>query len=146
MSKYKQNGAALFVSLMFLFLMTIIGVSALNSSTSDERMALNAQHQQQVFHAADSAINVIKHDINALEQAIITGAFGPVTYTAQTHVTATANINYAGCADPPAGYDVEKFVNQDFDVDSSAQMVNAGAQADHLQGIAQVAPKAATSC
>lgn len=146
MNKYKQSGAALFVSLMFLFLMTIIGVSALNSSTTDERMALNSQHQQQVFHAADSAINVIKHDSVAIETAIISGTHGPVTYTAQTHVTATANINYAGCAAPPAGYDVEKFVGQDFDVISSAQMVNAAAQADHVQGITQLAPKAATSC
>ena len=86
----QQQGAALFVSLMFLFLMTIIGLNALNTSTSDERMALNTQHQQQVFHAAESSINVVKRDITSLEEAISTGAAStPVSYTGQADVAAS---------------------------------------------------------
>ena len=99
----QQQGAALFVSLMFLFLMTIIGLNALNTSTSDERMALNTQHQQQVFHAAESAINVAKRDTNNTRRCNYNRFINSNCYTGQADVTASAQAAYVGCGLPGAG-------------------------------------------
>lgn len=142
MNSNRQKGAALFISLMLLFLMTIIGLNALDTATSDERMALNTQHEQEVFHAAESAVTVLKRNDAALDTAIGTGTFGPTAYAGQPNVTAAATIAYVTCGDPPAGYDLGKFVSQDFAITGTAQLVNSSAQAVHVQGIGKVAPLA----
>lgn len=149
MNRKQQHGAALFVSLMFLFLMTIIGLNALNTSTSDERMALNTQHQTQVFHAAESAINVVKRDVTSLEQAITTGAAStPVAYSGQSDVVADASASYVGCGTPEAGFALGSggFVTHVFDINATASLGASSAQANHLQGVSLLAPMASESC
>lgn len=137
----QQKGSALFISLILLFLMTIIGINALDTATSDERMALNTQHKQEVFHAAESAINLIKRNDGSLEQAAIDGSFGPVTFSAQDNVAADATISYSECSDPPPGYSVEKFAYQDFDLTSTANMANTSTRVTHTLGVAKAAPR-----
>jgi type IV pilus assembly protein PilX len=51
-----QSGAALVVSLLFLLLMTIIGVTAMQTNTLEERMAGNARDLNVAFQAAESAL------------------------------------------------------------------------------------------
>ena len=53
---HKQQGAVLFISLIFLLIMTVIGISSLRSSTMDERQAGNALDRQLAFQAAESAL------------------------------------------------------------------------------------------
>jgi len=53
---YKQQGAVLIVSLLVLLVLTIIGLSSLNGSLMEEKMASNAQISTTAFQAADSAI------------------------------------------------------------------------------------------
>jgi len=136
----KQNGAALFVSLMFLFLMTIIGVNALNSATSDERMALNTQHSQQVFHAVESAINTAKRDVTTLETAITTGTSNSISYTGQTDISASAQVAYVGCGQHVAGNGIGQFVSHEFAISGNASLAASSAQANHLQGVSLIAP------
>ncbi|MFQ5660924.1 MAG: PilX N-terminal domain-containing pilus assembly protein [Gammaproteobacteria bacterium] len=52
----KQNGAALFVCLMLLLVMTLIGVSAITSSTLEEKMAGNIRNKHLSFQAAEAAL------------------------------------------------------------------------------------------
>ncbi len=148
MSLKKQQGAALFVSLMFLILMTIIGLNALNTSTSDERMALNSQHQQEVFHAAESAINVAKRNTTTLEEAITTGTSNTIAYTGQSDVTASAEAAYVGCGTPSAGFSLGEggFVSHEFAITGSASLGASSAQSNHLQGVSLLAPMAGESC
>ncbi len=54
--RHKQQGAVLFVSLMILLVLTLIGVSSLNGSLMEEKMAANAQTSTTVFQGAESAI------------------------------------------------------------------------------------------
>ncbi len=53
---HKQAGAALFISLILLLALTIIGLSAANRSTLQERMAANVHLRNVAFNAAESAI------------------------------------------------------------------------------------------
>lgn len=52
----KQQGAVLIVSLLVLLVLTLIGVSSLDGSIMEEKMASNAQVSTTTFQAAESAI------------------------------------------------------------------------------------------
>jgi len=52
----KQSGAALFVSLVILLVLTVIGLSAARRSTLQEKMASNLHVKNLAFNAAESAI------------------------------------------------------------------------------------------
>ena len=56
-SHNKQTGAALFTALIFLLILTLIGVTALKDSGLSERMSANAQISQMAFNAAESAMD-----------------------------------------------------------------------------------------
>src|SRR5690606_10948076 len=54
----RQAGAALFVSLVLLLLLTLLAVSGMRSAALELAMAGNAQARQHAFEAAESAIEV----------------------------------------------------------------------------------------
>ena len=53
----KQQGSALIVSLLILLVLTIIGVTALNSTVMEEKMSSNFQTGNTAYQAAESAVN-----------------------------------------------------------------------------------------
>jgi len=55
-AKGRQKGAVLIVSLMMMLLLTIIGVTAMNNVTMEERMAGNLRDGDLSFQAAESAL------------------------------------------------------------------------------------------
>lgn len=54
----QQRGAVLIVSMVILLVMTLIGVSIMNSSTLQERMAGNDRQKDLSLYAAESALRV----------------------------------------------------------------------------------------
>jgi type IV pilus assembly protein PilX len=63
----RQRGAILVLALMFLVLLTIIGVSSISGVTLEEKMAGNLRNQNMAFQAAESALRDAEMD---LEDAI----------------------------------------------------------------------------
>jgi len=55
-SKDSQHGAVLVVSLLILLVLTIIGVSSLDSSVMQEKMSSNSQTATSTFQKAETAI------------------------------------------------------------------------------------------
>ena len=55
-SKRRQRGATLIVSLIILLILTLLGVTAMQSSTMEERMAGNINDRNLAFQAAESAL------------------------------------------------------------------------------------------
>lgn len=51
-----QRGAALIVSMLILLVMTLIGVTAMNVTGLEERMAGNTQDRDRAFESAESAL------------------------------------------------------------------------------------------
>ncbi|TVS15782.1 MAG: pilus assembly protein PilX [Gammaproteobacteria bacterium] len=51
-----QSGAALVIALVFLLLMTLVGVTAMQSTTLQERMAGNLRDRDMALQAAESAL------------------------------------------------------------------------------------------
>lgn len=81
----QQKGVALAVSLMFLLILTILSVSAMQNSTLETKIAINHQHKQMSFQAAESALaRVLGSDADIKKPLVVDGA--PVD-----------NINYYAC-------------------------------------------------
>ena len=51
-----QRGAALFVALMFLIILTVVGLSAANVSVMQERMAGNVRETNEAFQEAEATL------------------------------------------------------------------------------------------
>jgi type IV pilus assembly protein PilX len=64
----KQSGVALFISLVMLLVLTIIGVSAVQTTSLEERMARNSRDRLMAFQAAESALR----DAEAFLETIVT--------------------------------------------------------------------------
>ena len=55
-----QTGSALVISLIILLLVTILGVSSMQGTTIQERMAGNTRQSHLAFHAAEAGIRAIE--------------------------------------------------------------------------------------
>lgn len=91
-AKSRQQGAALVVGLVLLLIMTVLGVSGMNTATLELIMAGNAEVQQEAFQAAETGINaaIAERNWNTL---------GPVTVTRNitTGITAEARTANTAC-------------------------------------------------
>ena len=65
----EQRGATLAIVLIFLVLVTLIGVTAMTTTTLEEKMAGNLKEQNLAFQAAESALRDAKLDIQGLNAA-----------------------------------------------------------------------------
>lgn len=55
-NKHAQRGTALVMTLVFLVLLTMLGITAINTSTLEEKMAGNTKDQNLSFQAAETAL------------------------------------------------------------------------------------------
>jgi type IV pilus assembly protein PilX len=94
--RHHQSGAVLVVALLFLLIITMLGVTSMQSTTSEERMAGNVRDWNNSLQAAEAALRDAWFDINgqcapgatscSLRQPAISGAsnFGDGSATAGT--------------------------------------------------------------
>lgn len=68
MNKNKQTGSALLVALIFLGVLTMVGVSVTLTSTAQLKIAANGEDLNDTFHATNAGINLY------LSQTIVNGA------------------------------------------------------------------------
>lgn len=76
-SSRRQGGAVLIVSLMFLVILTMLGVTAMSGTTMEERMAGNTRDAALALQAAEAALRDARRDISAIP-AQGTGRIPPV--------------------------------------------------------------------
>ena len=99
----RQTGAALFISLMFLIILTLIGVSAANVGILQERMAGNVRDSNIAFQRAEEALRVA--ELEALEyqrtgSAIVDVPFWPDFYAAEGLAPGDCSLGELSDADP----------------------------------------------
>ncbi len=61
----KQTGSALLISLIFLVILTVLGLAALTSSTNEAEMTSNLQQSVTAFNTAQSGTNAYTNEGNA---------------------------------------------------------------------------------
>ena len=88
----KQSGAALFISLVILLVLTIIGLSAARRSTLQETMASNLHIRNLAFNAAESAIGGFVVDSHTGDKLVA----GHVLFDLGRSAGNTANYCYDG--------------------------------------------------
>ncbi|MEJ2130590.1 MAG: PilX N-terminal domain-containing pilus assembly protein [Gammaproteobacteria bacterium] len=105
---------ALFISLVVLLIVTIVGVSAVRTTTLEERMAANARDRDIAFQAAEAALLSAEDFIEGLEPADIPSFLA----------------NTAGRYVPAAPGDVPRWDEVDWDGDATIPQ-----PADPLPGV-----------
>ena len=102
-ARQRQSGATLLVGMVMLVLLTLLALSAINSSTVNLKVVGNMQYQQEALNAADAAINTVMSSggffstpgTAPISQAVDVNGDGVTDYTvtlAQPCVLATAPI------------------------------------------------------
>jgi len=151
----KQQGVVLVIGLLMLLLITILGVSAMSTTSSNERTTGNNQFATVSFQAAESAIKsmfsrpavepTIMDTADALNDKIITQTntfdveLDAIT-AATVNVQTTTLAEFCG-ADPAqkltsltsGTFDTGGFETLAFDVTSGSQVGGTGAQENHLR-------------
>ena len=56
-SRASQSGAVLIVAMIILVILTLLGVTAMNTTSLQERIASNTQEQVHAFQAAETGLN-----------------------------------------------------------------------------------------
>jgi len=57
-SRASQSGAVLIVAMIILVILTLLGVTAMNTTSLQERIASNTQEQVHAFQAAETGLNL----------------------------------------------------------------------------------------
>ncbi len=153
--KNKQGGVVLVIGLLMLLLITILGVSAMSTTTSNERTTGNNQYATASFQAAESAIKsmfsrpevepTILDNADLLDDKIITqtNTFDirlDSVSTAVISVATTSIAEFCG-ADPmqtltsfsSGAMDMGGHETLAFDVTGDSQIGGVGAQDNHLR-------------
>ncbi|GAB4292556.1 MAG: pilus assembly protein [Thiohalomonadaceae bacterium] len=109
----RQKGAALFVSLVLLLVLTLLGIAAMRNTTLEEKMAGNARDLNLAFNAAEAGLRGGEAEISASAvlppfNGTVTGYFAADTNLWRTIDWATQAIEYstpiAGVAAQPRYY------------------------------------------
>jgi type IV pilus assembly protein PilX len=56
--RHAQTGATLIVGLVLLLVLTVVGISGMNTATMEITMAANTQYQQDAFQQAEDGIDI----------------------------------------------------------------------------------------
>ncbi len=105
----RQHGVALFIALVVLLIITLVGVSSLQSTRIEERMAANSLDRDTAFQAAEAALAAGETGIEAL----------PVAFEA------TFTANTGGYYEPVAATDTPRWEEVDWLGDSDLPEADA---------------------
>jgi len=150
----KQNGAVLLISIVFLLVITILGVSAVNSSTTKTQVAGNSMFTMLVYQGAESALekSASNADLSVLNATI---AVDPIPYDVPSDYlpdekiasggTLTSNsvvVFNGGSACPFAsglGTSTKIKCNY-FQIDAQSRLTSTNARDSHIKGLAIISP------
>lgn len=132
MFKRKQQGAALFIALIILLLVSMMGVSAMKGGIFHERMAFNSQAEEMTFQAAETAIGGVIQEARKSSELLGELAAG---YSSKTHcVTLSGGIAEGACGDSSAldaRASIQAEAESQFDRRRPLMNSDAGALADY---------------
>ena len=142
-----QEGATLIVSLILLLVLTIVGISTIESVNLQSLMARNSQFQVESYQVAlseiEAQLEALEVDLGPLTDAVTEGTetrTGDDIVMQPDHFDQTVIYTYAGEGLAPPGYSVDIYVGRLFELNSRAQMDNTGIFSDQTQGLNYAGP------
>ncbi len=88
--KRSQAGAALAISLIMLLLLTIIGITAMQSTTMQEQMAGNARERNSAFQFTEAALREGENDLTSAS----IGPFSSTTTSTGLYLSKTSGTDW----------------------------------------------------
>ena len=139
----RQGGAVLIVAMIILVILTLLGVTAMNTTQLQERIASNTQEQVHAFQAAETGLNRAFADNLAYDiSGTYTGGATPAPVVAGAGDRSSYTPTFLGFSPPPPGslYSATSFQAAHFNFRAQGQsatnlsiVLNGGAY--------QIAPK-----
>jgi len=99
MNSNRQDGIALLVSMILIFVMSLLGISAMRSATLEGRMVSNSFQKELTLQAAESASDSIVADNVKIEAAICAPnekQYAKANLNANGKLTTSSTIEYGG--------------------------------------------------
>lgn len=143
----RQRGAALLVALVMIFMMTVLGLTAMRESSLEKRMTTNSVHKSSTFQTAESATDLIINDSDNLAAAY-TQAGKAVSMTlpspSNVEMSLTGTIEYTGIG-PPIGFSWGKtggggFQALRYRIEGESKIVNVQSSSKVRQGTYRTVP------
>lgn len=103
---FRQHGAVLIVSLLVLLVITVIGVSGLNASVMEQKMAANNQKLAESFQSAESAVKSTYFSYAGSADTLVnlaqstTPSDRQFSYSLGDHTVVSAEVAYIGEVTP----------------------------------------------
>lgn len=139
-----ERGTVLVMAMVILLVLTIIGVTAMNTSSIEAKMATNIQESNRAFTAAESGMNKAigtagSFDLHATAGVQNTFPFGSLGYASQ----AVVNTKFKTFSPPKrgSGYSAVNYDSANFDQRGTGSTATGASSVLH-QGAAQIVNKA----
>ena len=142
----RQNGVALFATLIILLVVTVMATSSIGVTSLEQTMAVNAQAENMAFQASESVINKAMADESVLLTAIVLapvwqtvpgldGEDGPVTSSAAVKHMGTGFVSGFSL-----GLESGMFGAYRFEIVGTGTVGSTNIQVGTTQGVYKVAP------
>lgn len=135
----QQRGMTMIIVMIFLLLLTLLGVSSMSTANMQERMASNTQNQVTTFQAADTAISQVISTGTAFNAAMVSSSSVNASDTIG-NVTISTSTSGSGSS-VPRGYDLTMFTSNDFSINAVADNSATKAHAENQQQVSIIGPK-----
>lgn len=146
-----ENGTALIIAMVFLGLLTTIGLFAIFNSTTELTSSARYKSNKEAFYAAEGAIEYVKGDgYYFTTKATMTfpdNDLDPHPVAAARDLsaqgtTATGTVTYINAGNPPPGYGFSaKDTSASYFVIESTGTSQAGVQSIQEENVAKILPK-----
>lgn len=87
-----QSGAALLVSMILIFMLSVMGVSAMRGATLERQMANNSIQAREVFQAAESSTEAVLNSRTTLNATYVAAMNDPTADPTEIDVTVRSDI------------------------------------------------------
>jgi len=147
--RHSQRGGALLVAMIMIFMLSVMGVSAMRSSTLEKRMAVNAIQSSTTFQAAESAADLALNDADSMDMAINIGIDQPAlvlpipAVRADIGLESTSTLRYMGVGHAEGfsmGEGASTFISHRFVASGVSAIESVRSQSSVEQGAYRVAP------
>ncbi|MEP7312671.1 MAG: PilX N-terminal domain-containing pilus assembly protein [Pseudomonadota bacterium] len=133
-----QRGVALFVTLMLLFILTLLLVEGISTAASEGQLAANQQFFDRAFEAAQGGLasglqRLARSGDLALPQSFTLAREGSATEGSETQLLAV------GSDSLPTGYSTGRFIARHYEIRSRGSSARS-ARSDLVQGAVRVEP------
>lgn len=142
----RQKGAVLVMALVILVVLTILGVTVMNTTSLGEKMAGNLQEATRAFQASESGVEHSFQDGTKLASLVYPGQSTSETLTIGSS-TAVVKTTYTQRGNKPKRaldraniYSITDFGTANFELQSTGTTTTS-AKAVVTQGVSQITPK-----